>query len=137
MQPGNDKVHTFRFPKAERICSRTQIENLLQKKQKVFCYPFKCFYAIQPATESAMQNQMLVSAPKRLFKHAVDRNRIKRLTREAYRLHHPFHLDSWTKAAGVRVQIIFHYVAPEILPYNFIEDKIIEILHRLKEGLSE
>jgi ribonuclease P protein component len=29
--------------------------------------------------------QMLISVPKRFFKHAVDRNRVKRQVREAYR----------------------------------------------------
>ena len=132
MQPENANKQSFTFPKEERICSRIQIENLLQKKQKVFCYPFKCFYDFQPAMERA-HNLMMVSVPKRIFKHAVDRNRLKRLTREAYRLNHQQHLDTWTESAGLQARLFFYYVGDEILPYKFIENKIIEILQRLSK----
>lgn len=136
MQPEDANRKPFAFPKSSRICSRLQIENLLKKKQKVFCYPFKCFYDFRPATDGDCGNQMLVSVPKRHFKHAVDRNRLKRLTREAYRLQHGQHLDSWTAPLKLHADIFFCYVADEILPYSFVENKIIEILKRLR-GLEK
>lgn len=132
MPPENANNQNFTFSKEERICSRIQIENLLQKKQKVFCYPFKCFYDFKPAEEGE-RNQMMVSVPKRIFKHAVDRNRLKRLTREAYRLNHGKHFDTWTSEKGMCAQLFFYYVGDEILPYKFIENKIIEILQRLSK----
>ena len=48
-------------------------------------YPIKCFYRRVPRGEVAVQLAVVVS--KRRFKHAVDRNRLRRLMREAYRLH--------------------------------------------------
>lgn len=47
-------------------------------------YPIKCFYRRVTRGEVAVQLAVVVS--KRRFKHAVDRNRVKRLMREAYRL---------------------------------------------------
>lgn len=133
MQQEDAKVQRFTFSKAERICSQNQITGLVDNRCKVFCYPFKCFYELRPASEGETLNRMLVCVPKRHFKHAVDRNRLKRLTREAYRLQHQKHLDAWTRPAGLQASLFFYYVADEILPYNFIESKIIEVMLRLRK----
>ena len=62
----------------------------------------------------------------------MDRNRLKRLTREAYRLNHRQEFDNQLPE-GIRTDLILFYVGRELLPYNLIEDKIIEILHRLNK----
>ena len=132
MQPEDSNNQHLTFSKKERICSKLTIERVLDKKQKVFVYPYKCFYDFTPASDEADVNRMLVSVPKRTFKHAVDRNRLKRLTREAYRLNHRQEFDNQLPD-GTRADLIFFFVGRELLPYNLIEDKIIEILHRLKK----
>ena len=132
MLPEDAKKQHLIFRKEERICSKLTIERVLDKQQKVFVYPYKCFYDFTPASEEADVNRILISVPKRSFKHAVDRNRLKRLTREAYRLNHRQEFDSQLPE-GIRADLIFFYVGREILPYNLIEDKIIEILHRLNK----
>ena len=132
MQPEDANNQHLTFSKKERICSKLTIERVLDKKQKVFVYPYKCFYDFTPASDEADMNRILISVPKRSFKHAVDRNRLKRLTREAYRLNHRQEFDSHLPE-GIRADLIFFYVGRELLPYNLIEDKIIEILHRLKK----
>lgn len=135
MPQENANNQRLTFSKRERICSRLQIENLLRKKQSLFCYPFKCLYYFTPKTNERTENQILVSVPKRNFKHAVERNRIKRLTREAYRLQHCRHLDVKTNEKNLCADIFLFYVGKEILPYNLIEDKIIEVLSRLCKQL--
>ena len=132
MQPEDANNQHLTFSKKERICSKLTIERVLDKKQKVFVYPYKCFYDFIPASEEADVNRILVSVPKRSFKHAVDRNRLKRLTREAYRLNHRQEFDSQLPD-GIRADLILFFVGRELLPYNLIESKIIEILHRLKK----
>lgn len=131
MLPEDANIHAHTFSKDERLCSEVQIENLLQKKQKFFCHPLKCFYSIEPITEENSANQLVISVGKRFFKHAVDRNRVKRLLREAYRKHQHEILDPVFKNNNQRVQIFIIYVSKEISSYNLIEDKIIEVLHRL------
>lgn len=132
MQPEDANNQHLAFSKKERICSKLTIERVLDKRQKIFVYPYKCFYDFTPASEEADVNRILISVPKRSFKHAVDRNRLKRLTREAYRLNHRQEFDNQLPE-GIRTDLILFYVGRELLPYNLIEDKIIEILHRLNK----
>ena len=65
--------------KKERICSRKVIEQLFGggSSRSVSSFPLR-----QTAMPVA---QIVISVPKRHFKHAVDRNRVKRQLREAYR----------------------------------------------------
>ena len=134
MPPENANTESLTFTKRERLCSEVQISELLRNRQRIFCPPLKCHYIILPITEENSVSQIVVSVPKRFLKHAVDRNRVKRLVREAYRLHHRDILDPALQANGQRAQLLFTYTSKDISTYNIIEDKIIEILHRLTKA---
>lgn len=86
MRQEGDKSVSFSFPKSERLCSRIQLEQLLSLKQSVFAYPYKCYYHFLPRSVENEVSKMAVAVPKKLEKTAVGRNRIKRWTRESYRL---------------------------------------------------
>ena len=76
--------------------------------------------------------QLLISVPKRNFKKAVDRNKIKRLVRESYRKNKSSLLDSRVSSEK-QLLIGLVYTGNTILPYAEIERKIILILQRLIE----
>ena len=69
------------FPKYERLCGQLRIADLYKRGKRLVVWPLRVTYL--PAEDT----QVLVWAPKSLFKHAVDRNRVKRQVREAYRHH--------------------------------------------------
>ncbi|WP_435414243.1 ribonuclease P protein component [Polaribacter aestuariivivens] len=71
--------------KKERLKSKKLIEKLYAEGKSVKAYPLRMMY-IQTEHTSDFPAQVGVSVPKRNFKLAVDRNRIKRLMRESYRL---------------------------------------------------
>lgn len=71
--------------KQERLKSRKLIEKLYKEGNSVKTFPLRMMY-IQTTHTSDFPCQVGVSVPKRNFKLAVDRNRIKRLMRETYRL---------------------------------------------------
>ena len=79
--------------KAERLHSRKLIEKLFGggQSRSMSAFPLRVVYLAPTSpsddNKSTAMPQMLVSVPKRYFKRAVKRNRIKRQVREAYRRH--------------------------------------------------
>ena len=70
------------FHKCERLCGQMRIQALYKEGKRFVAWPLRVSY--MPTPEAAT-TQVLIWAPKSLFKHAVDRNRMRRLMREAYR----------------------------------------------------
>ncbi|NQX93083.1 MAG: ribonuclease P protein component, partial [Flavobacteriales bacterium] len=78
--------HTFR--KTERLTHKKLIELTFKEGEKVKAFPFLFVYRwTEPRSESPVQ--VMMSVGKRNFKKAVDRNKIKRLMKEVYRLNKP------------------------------------------------
>ena len=73
------------FKKSERLCSQKLIGMLFSEGRSFFCFPYSVRWKMI-ACDTAQTPQVLISVSKRRFRHAVDRNRVKRLTRECYRL---------------------------------------------------
>ncbi|HEV7622191.1 MAG TPA: ribonuclease P protein component [Flavisolibacter sp.] len=75
----------FGLGKHDRLKSRKQIDDLFAAGKSFNAFPLRIMYKIVPAANDRIL-QAGVTASKRYFKKAVERNRIKRLLREAYRL---------------------------------------------------
>ncbi|NER14231.1 ribonuclease P protein component [Leptobacterium flavescens] len=74
-----------RFPREEKLKSNLLIEQLFSEGSSVSKYPLKLIY-VKTEPEDDVKVKAGFSVPKRKFKKAVQRNQIKRLIREAYRL---------------------------------------------------
>ena len=75
------------FGKAEKLKSRKVVEELFARGKSLNVFPIRISYKFLPLPpDEKVVFQVGVSVSKRNFKRAVDRNRIKRLLREAYRL---------------------------------------------------
>ena len=81
------------------------------------------------------QLQTGVGAPSRTFRKAVQRNRVKRLLREGYRLEKPTFLAS-TALQGKRVNLFFLYTDATVLSQVEIQEKLSQLLKRLSEKLN-
>ena len=77
------KGHTF--PKKEKLKGKKSFDVLFSEGQVLKAYPVHLRYLPMDFSDHA-QIKVAVVAPKRKFKKAVQRNRVKRLLREAYRL---------------------------------------------------
>jgi len=118
-----------KLPKSERLHSKKQIEQLFCQGTSFTIYPLRVVYLKKPQM-SKSPNQVLVSIPKKNFKKAVDRNKLKRRIKEAYRLHKQLieHLQ-----ARFYFIIGYIYIGKEIADYEIIKDKLKQSLLRLKE----
>ena len=76
--------------------------------------------------------QMMISVPKRCFKHAVDRNRVKRQVREAYRRHR----DLYELPEGKYLAMAFIWLDHQHHETAEVEDKVVNLLRRLGEKLA-
>ncbi len=72
------------YPKSEKLKSQKSIELLFASGKKIYKFPFTLIFIHENHTDSLVK--FGVSVSKRNFKKAVERNRIKRLMRECYRL---------------------------------------------------
>ncbi|MBQ7632366.1 MAG: ribonuclease P protein component [Paludibacteraceae bacterium] len=118
------------FPKNSKLCGQLRIARLYKEGKRFVAWPLRVTYMqVQPAMANGQQlianSQILVWAPKSLFKHAVDRNHLRRLMREAYRKNQ--HL-----LGEQHYQIAFNYMDKEIQSYQTIEKAICKALKKVK-----
>ena len=119
------------FSKNERLSSKIIIDELFEKGKSFNNFPFKIIWKELPT--STNDTQVLFSVPKRLFKRAVDRNRVKRLMREAYRKNKN---TLYEKLNDKKIGLVFIYINKSIVDYKEIEEKIILSLQRLNKEIS-
>jgi len=123
-----------RFPKYERLTHKRLIEQLLREGNSFAQYPVRTVF-LPCALPTKARVQVLFAVSKKRVPHAVDRNRIKRLMREAYRLHKS-ELFEFLGERNTQLAVAFIYQAPEPLVYSEVQDKIILSLIRLKKELE-
>ena len=125
----------LRFPRSEKLKSRKDLTELFEGGRSYTFYPVKVLYKFSvPAIEPTCQAAFTVS--KRNFKRSVDRNRIKRLMREAYRLNKELFYQK-LKTSGGSCRLTFIFLDRKLPEFSQIQDKIILILQRLIDDYEE
>lgn len=120
------------YPKSERLKSKKSIELLFSEGQSVSKYPLRLVYV-----ENSLENEELikfgVSVSKKYFKKAVDRNYLKRVLRECYRLNKNIIQESVEKPMA----FMFFYQSKEVLSYQEINEKTIQLFEKFSEKMKE
>ena len=106
------------------------------------CFPLRLVFMVLDHNDETLENkgshvdmadvQMMISVPKRCFKHAVDRNRVKRQVREAYRRHR----DLYELPEGKYLAMAFIWLDHQHHETAEVEDKVVNLLRRLGEKLA-
>jgi len=126
----------FTYQKTDKLKSRKQTQHLFSTGQAINVFPIRLIYTIEAMATNLAQPvlsgllQAGVGAPSRTFRKAVQRNRVKRLLREAYRLEKPNFL---TEAVldNKRVNLFFLYTDAQVLTQAEIQSKVKEALAQL------
>lgn len=130
----------FTLGKKERIKHLSAIRALFDGGKSIVAFPVRAIYHIRKHEENQPVASILVSVPKRHFKHAVDRNRVKRQLREAYRLNKGVAVAAVAaanagKALGemVTLTVAFMWMADELKPTSLVERKMTTLLGRIAQ----
>ena len=116
------------FPKAEHLRHRAAFQRLFSKGKSFYCYPFKCVYFWDEG--ECFSAKMAVSVSKKKFKRAVDRNKIKRLIKENYRLEKTTLFQNYENTPK-NIDLLIIYTETKIHSFSFINKKIIELINRI------
>lgn len=123
-----DNLVRHTLPKEERLCSRKALDELFAGGHRsLSAFPLRAVF--MPTEEPGVR--ILVSVPKRHFKRAVKRNRIKRQVREAYRLQK----ELLGSIAG-GLNIAFLWTSADLLPSDRVHQKMQNLLIRIHEALT-
>ena len=111
------------FPKNEKLKRQKLIERLFSEGTSHKSFPLKVFYLVDSNLEST---QAAFSVPKRNFKNAVDRNRIKRQMREAYRLQK----NHFETNNGKKLAVLFVYMGRKLPAFKEIAKAMTSLLKK-------
>ena len=118
----------YTFKKEEKLKSRKTIEQLFKDGRSFSVFPFRVLWKFTGTSVAPVQTGFAVSS--KHFKKAVDRNRIKRLMREAYRLQKN-DLQNLLKQQQKQLAVFIIYVGNELPEYDLIFEKTLHVLNRL------
>ena len=124
------------FPKKEHLYGEKVIENLHTTGSSFLVYPLRVVYLNVSQPDEQIPVRVMIGVSKKKFKKAVDRNRAKRLMREAYRLN-KCSLVSIIKKEEVKIYLSFQYIADEMLTFDEISTKMQKALDRLTKIIAE
>ena len=129
----------YTYQKKDKLKSRKQTQHLFSKGSAVSAFPIKLLFTIQddvPVYSPEGLLQAGVGAPSRIFRKAVQRNKVKRLLREGYRLEKPLFVAQQL-FQNKRLNLFFLYVDATVLTQKEIQEKIKIVLKKLSDKIKD
>ncbi len=126
--------HENSFSKSEHLCGEKRITRLFTQGEAFIAYPLRVVYLLEPKRDQE-STSILVSVPKKRFKRAVKRNRLKRLMREAYRLNKQMLIEKLGDKQ-LQIHMAFNYVSDDVLEFAAVEKKMKLALQKLIDKID-
>ena len=123
----------FTLGKNERLKGRKQIELLFKNGRRINEAGIRALFVQQDAVEGQHNLQLGVSVSSRNFKRAVDRNRIKRLLRESWRLQKN-DLRSKQEENKKMMLVFLIYTGKEMPAFHELNSGVHTILNKLQNA---
>lgn len=125
----------YTFKKEERLCNKRLLEQLFSSGSSFLCYPFRVSW-LKAVTAQPAVVQVVFAVAKKRYKRAVDRNLIKRRTREAYRLHKQELLYKPLQEQDLQIVLSINYIGKEINDFTLMDKKMVKLLTQLSEQIN-
>lgn len=122
-------MKNYSFSKQERVCNRDDFQKLISEGKSFYSYPFRCIYLWKDG--SNFSARIAVSVSKKKFKRAVDRNKIKRLIRENYRLEKGILYQKYADTPK-SIDILLIYTETKIVAFSVLKKRMIELMIKNK-----
>lgn len=118
------------FPLKEHLKSKSVIEQLYAKGASVTAYPLRAVFLEQEHDKQQPTATILISVAKKRFRHAVDRNLVKRRIREAYRTSKHTFVDA-LENNGKKIAVAILYIDTKHNSTTFIKRKMEKLLDNI------
>jgi ribonuclease P protein component len=128
-------MKAFGYHKKEKLKSRTELQAIFTTGKSFSVFPIKVFFIEKDTMGTSVPVHAGVGVGSKHFKKAVDRNRIKRLLREAYRLEKQG-LHEVVSAQSKTISVFFLYLDKELPDYTLIRAKMKEGLEKLIKKIN-
>ena len=132
--------HKNTLCKEERLHGRDAVEKLFKDagSRSMVAFPVRVVYVLAPPqADTCVNTRMLVSVPKRQFKRAVKRNRVKRQVREAYRKHKHGLIEAVSRIGEQHLSLAFVWLDSKLYDTSVVEKKVEKLLLRMEEKLTQ
>lgn len=129
----------YTFRKNERLCSLKLTETLFNGggSHSMVAFPIRLVYTETAPPDGNAPVSLLISVPKKRFKHAVKRNRVKRQLREAFRLHKASLNQALEHSGKPGVVMAFIWIGDKLCDSSTVERRVANLLERLAEKLKQ
>ncbi len=122
------------FPKWEHLTGDKSIAGLFSRGEAFIVFPLRVVYLRVEREDAPVR--VMFAVPKRHFRHAVDRNRMKRLMRESYRKQKSA-LIEYAESNGCTLHVAVSLIRPMWLSYGDMYIKMGKIIRNLADRLAE
>lgn len=124
----------YKFGKNYKLCSQKTITDIYENGSTVKCYPYIVNYKIDSFDDS-VPFKIVISAPKRIFRKATARNRIKRIIKEAIRLNKS-EFENFLINNDLKISMFLVYTNRQELDNATLKKRTIKLFQQLIKDLQ-